>query len=52
MDYDRIFSNAIADIKDEGRYRVFMDIERTKGEFPKAEWHTENGIKEITQVCL
>lgn len=51
MDYDLIFSNAIADIKDEGRYRVFMDIERTKGDFPKAIWHTENGEKDITVWC-
>lgn len=51
MDYDRIFSNAIADIKDEGRYRVFMDIERTNGEFPKAVWHTEKGEKEIVVWC-
>ncbi len=51
MDYDLIFSNAIADIKDEGRYRVFMDIERTNGDFPKATWHTENGEKEIVVWC-
>ena len=41
MDYDGIFSNAIAGIKDEGRYRVFMDIERKNGDFPSAIWHTE-----------
>ncbi len=51
MDYDRIFSNAIADIKDEGRYRVFMDIERKNGEFPNAVWHTENGEKDIVVWC-
>ena len=51
MDYDRIFSNAIANIKDEGRYRVFMDIERKNGEFPGAVWHTEDGEKDITVWC-
>ena len=51
MDYDGIFSNAIAGIKDEGRYRVFMDIERKNGQFPTAIWHTEAGEKEIVVWC-
>ena len=51
MDYDGIFSNAIAGIKDEGRYRVFMDIERKNGDFPSAIWHAEAGEKEIVVWC-
>ena len=51
MDYDRIFSGAIAGIKDEGRYRVFMDIERKSGEFPCATWHTDQGEKDIVVWC-
>ena len=51
MDYDRIFSDAIATIKDEGRYRIFLDIERKKGEFPCATWHSDNGEKEIVVWC-
>lgn len=51
MDYDRIFSDAIAGIKDEGRYRVFMDIERKNGDFPCATWHTEDGEKDIVVWC-
>jgi len=51
MDYDRIFSGAIAGIKDEGRYRVFMDIERKSGEFPRATWHTDQGEKDIVVWC-
>ncbi|MDG1997204.1 MAG: 5-aminolevulinate synthase [Emcibacteraceae bacterium] len=51
MDYDRIFSDAITNIKDEGRYRVFMDIERKNGDFPKATWHSESGEKEIVVWC-
>ena len=51
MNYDQIFLSALSDIKEEGRYRVFMDIERKKGEFPKATWHTENGEKEIVVWC-
>ncbi len=51
MDYDVIFSNAIAGIKDEGRYRIFMDIERKNGEFPSAIWHSETGKKDIVVWC-
>lgn len=51
MDYDRIFSDALNKVKQEGRYRVFMDIERQKGEFPKAVWHTEAGLKDIIVWC-
>lgn len=51
MDYDLIFSGALNDIKEEGRYRVFMDIERINGDFPCAIWHTENEQKKIVVWC-
>ncbi|GAK33344.1 5-aminolevulinate synthase [Iodidimonas nitroreducens] len=37
MDYERIFSDAISAVKAEGRYRVFADIVRRRGEFPRAD---------------
>ena len=36
MDYGAAFDAAIADLHAEGRYRVFIDILRNKGEFPHA----------------
>jgi 5-aminolevulinate synthase len=36
MDYDQYFDAAIDSLKNEGRYRVFVDIQRQKGSFPKA----------------
>ena len=51
MNYDSIFSLALNSIKDEGRYRVFMDIERKNGEFPSATWHSEDGVKDIVVWC-
>ncbi|WP_417623729.1 5-aminolevulinate synthase [Paremcibacter congregatus] len=51
MDYDRIFSDAIKSVKNEGRYRVFTDIERQRGSFPNATWYTEDGVKDITVWC-
>lgn len=51
MDYNRIFSDALKTIKEEGRYRVFTDIERQRGDFPKAKWYSDNGVKDITVWC-
>ncbi|NNC46893.1 MAG: 5-aminolevulinate synthase [Sphingomonas sp.] len=52
MDYNRIFSDAIDRLHDEGRYRVFIDIMRTKGAFPNARcFHGHNGPKPITVWC-
>ena len=51
MDYDRIFRSAIERLHDEGRYRVFIDILRTKGSFPNAHCFGGNGPKPITVWC-
>jgi 5-aminolevulinate synthase len=52
LDYDRIFKAAIDKLHDEGRYRVFIDILRTKGSFPNAHcFHGHNGPKPITVWC-
>ena len=52
MDYDSIFRAAIERLHDEGRYRVFIDILRTKGSYPNAQcFHGHNGPKPITVWC-
>jgi 5-aminolevulinate synthase len=51
LDYDRIFRSAIDRLHDEGRYRVFVDILRTKGQFPNAHCFGGNGPKPITVWC-
>lgn len=52
MDYDLALDQAIQKLHDEGRYRVFIDIEREKGAFPKAVWTRPDGSKkEITIWC-
>ncbi len=52
MDYDKIFSNAIDALHEEGRYRVFIDILRNKGSFPNARCFAgHNGPKPITVWC-
>jgi 5-aminolevulinate synthase len=52
MNYDSIFQAAIDRLHDEGRYRVFIDILRSKGSFPNARcFHGHNGPKPITVWC-
>jgi 5-aminolevulinate synthase len=52
MDYDSIFKAAIDRLHDEGRYRVFIDILRTKGNYPNARCFAgHNGPKPITVWC-
>ena len=51
MDYNRIFKSAIDRLHEEGRYRVFIDILRTKGNFPNAHCFGGNGPKPITVWC-
>lgn len=52
MDYEKIFADAIDAIRDEGRYRVFADITREKGQFPRAIRHDAgDNAKSITVWC-
>ena len=38
-------------LRTEGNYRVFTDILRQKGDFPKAIWYGRYNIKQITNWC-
>ena len=51
MDYQRFFAKTISDLKAEGRYRVFADLERHAGAFPNAASHTGDGTDEVTIWC-
>jgi len=45
------FENIIKQLKAEGKYRVFNDILRERGKFPKSIWYGKYSIKEITNWC-
>jgi len=52
LDYDRIFRAAIDTLHVEGRYRVFIDILRTKGSFPNARCLAgHNGPQPVVVWC-
>jgi 5-aminolevulinate synthase len=52
MDYKRAFCEAVGKVRDEGRYRVFADLKRICGDFPRAVWTREDGsTSEVTVWC-
>ena len=51
MDYQRFFQEAVDQVKAEKRYRVFADLERMAGSFPRAIWRCDDQMKEITVWC-
>ena len=52
MDYQRILSDAIDAVKAEGRYRVFADLLRRRGEFPSADRVGRDGQpRRVTVWC-
>jgi 5-aminolevulinate synthase len=51
MDYTRLFVDAIGKLKAEGNYRVFADLERHRGRFPRATFRGPQGTREVTIWC-
>ena len=53
LDYDAFFAQKIQDLKDEGRYRVFADLARRAGEYPRARRFDPNGVAlpDVTVWC-
>ena len=51
MNYQRFFDEAIDQLHAERRYRVFADMERIVGAFPRAIWRSGNDAREITVWC-
>jgi 5-aminolevulinate synthase len=52
MDFDAFFAGKLDGLHREGRYRVFADLERKRGDFPRAVRHASNGrTGEVTVWC-
>ncbi len=51
MDYEAFFRNTLETLRDEGNYRVFTDIKRRAGQFPRASYHGNLNRDEVTVWC-
>jgi 5-aminolevulinate synthase len=51
MDYEHYFAKRIAELKSEGRYRVFADLERQRGRFPIATNYRDGKTYEVVVWC-
>ncbi|NSY49361.1 5-aminolevulinate synthase [Agrobacterium tumefaciens] len=52
MDFEAFFTTELQSLHSEGRYRVFADIERQQGNFPRATRYNANGErKDVTVWC-
>ena len=52
MDYDHLFNSQLQKLKDEGNYRIFAELERCQGNFPKAKnYFKSNETSEVTVWC-
>ncbi|WP_137133764.1 5-aminolevulinate synthase [Rhizobium sp. FKY42] len=51
MDFEAFFKGELDSLHQEGRYRVFADLERHRGNFPRATRHTPEGKRDVTVWC-
>jgi len=51
MDFDQFFTAQLAQLKADGNYRVFAELERRRGEFPRADCYKNGDVREITVWC-
>ena len=51
MNYEAFFRQQLNELRREGRYRVFADLERQAGNFPRATRHRERASGEVTVWC-
>jgi 5-aminolevulinate synthase len=52
VDYKAAFRSAVNQVHQEGRYRVFADLKRHRGAFPKATWTLGDGSeRDVTVWC-
>ncbi len=50
--YDHAFEASVAEIRSEGRYRIFADLKRRRGQFPRATWTRPDGdTREVVVWC-
>ena len=52
FDFSQAFATALEQIRSEGRYRVFADLKRHRGQFPQATWtRPDGGQSDVVVWC-
>jgi 5-aminolevulinate synthase len=51
MDYQAFFADHLDRLRGEGRYRVFAELERIAGAFPRARFHHDGKVRDVTVWC-
>ena len=51
MDFDALFNSQLQILKDEGNYRIFAELERQRGQFPRAKSYDSDAPAEVTVWC-
>lgn len=51
MDYNALFTEQLDKLREDGNYRVFAELERHSGGFPKATRYRADGTDEVTVWC-
>ena len=51
MNFDALFNQQLDQLKADGNYRYFAELERKCGKFPRAANHAEDGVRDVTVWC-
>ncbi len=51
MDYEAYFGEQLDDLRQQGNYRVFADLERQAGDYPRALRHDRDVVNDVTVWC-
>ncbi|MBY0582094.1 MAG: 5-aminolevulinate synthase [Sphingomonas sp.] len=51
MNYEAFFQAELDTLKDDGRYRIFAELERKAGAFPHAKHHHDGEVGDVTVWC-
>ncbi len=49
--YQKMLRERVAALHDEGRYRIFADLKRQRGNYPTADCFQNGGLRQVTVWC-